>query len=55
MERGKRIRHLKIKSLEDLQAKATMDIVTQARRKALMLVREKDIDHEGVKTVIKRK
>ena len=50
---GKRVRHLKIKELDDLKTPAVQKILNEARKNALFLLRSLDDDHEGVITVIK--
>ncbi len=50
---GTRVRHLKIKELEDVRTPAVRKLLRDARKKALFLVRDGEIEHDGIKTVIK--
>jgi hypothetical protein len=50
---GSRVRHLKITELKDVQTAAVRKLLKEARKNAHFLVRDEEIGHEGVKTVIK--
>ena len=50
---GSRIRHLKIKELNDVQAPAVAKLLTEARTNAFAAVEDDGSDHDGVKTIIK--
>ena len=50
---GSRVRHLKIKKVEDLQTPAVRALLKEARANALKRVKPEAIGHEGIRTVIK--
>ncbi len=50
---GSRIRHLKVKELKDVQTPAVRQVLKEARKNALFLVRDKVSERSGVTTVIK--
>lgn len=52
---GARVRHLKVKKMADLKSKAVLKLLGDARKNALFLTRETDLNHDGVTTVVKRR
>ena len=50
---GKKIRHIKIKELNDIKTPAVKDLLFEARSKALALLKEKTSKNYGIKTVVK--
>lgn len=50
---GSRVRHLKIKKLEDLQSPAARALLREARANALAPWEHGGSDHDGVRTVVK--
>ena len=50
---GKKIRHIKIKGLNDIKTPAVKNILLEARTKALALVEEKHNKKYSIKTVVK--
>ena len=52
---GSRIRHLKIAEIADLQCPTARALLTEARRNAFFLVRDRDIGHDGVRTIVRER
>ena len=50
---GARVRHLKIKHVEDLQTPAARDLLAQARENAWVLLEGNEPTHDGVQTFVR--
>ena len=50
---GKKIRHIKIKTFNDIKAPAVEDLLSKARQRALSLIEEKPSGNYTTKTIVK--
>ena len=50
---GKRVRHIKVKDLYTINNSEVMDLLLEARDKALGILEEKPVQKETVKTIVK--
>ena len=53
--KGARVRHMKIKNLDDLKCPPARDLILKARDHALYSLKDERPEHDGVLTVIKKK